>query len=512
MLENKYGEYEALENTRILMERMNVTTQEEIDAIIKKDMDDFVTYTESKMNESIGNYYEFYTGFESWFDTFFAGYTQNLKELAELNREFLELLNIEDYLDGNAMNIEGEGLGGPLGTLSAKDQAILYSKVDMDENYAARMDEAIKDGDFAKAREWALLREAKANLSEKIVLGQGNYKTNEQVWQEAMAKYYGEATEEITDKLNENQIVVDKNAQYTLNNGNTLNKGNALIQGQTIQLSGNLTDVQKEIISQAGYTVEAINELARTLSVSMEAIISSIEAGGSGWVDGTDMTKDELAEALANGQYVDLGGGVYLDPNKKAPVYNNANEDPGVVGSDAWYKSQGIGMSAQSGANTNYSKANNSNSKTGTYDKYTDYSAAYQNANSDSERAAIEKARDEKIKNEYGGVDPNPNWNKGYATGIKKGPVTYTGLAMLHGTPQEPEYVLNNDQAYNLLYNLSASRNAKMAEFDRVKTSDSGIQYVVQGDIILEGVDDPADFWQEVTNAMGNRWNVTKNR
>ena len=37
-------------------------------------------------------------------------------------------------------------------------------------------------------------------------------------------------------------------------------------------------------------------------------------------------------------------------------------------------------------------------------------------------------------------------------------------------------------------------------------------KYVVQGDIILEGVDDPAEFWHEVTNAMGNRWNVTKNR
>ena len=60
MLENKYGEYEALENQRILMERMNVETQEEIDAIIKKDMEDFVAYTDAKMDESIDNYYEFF--------------------------------------------------------------------------------------------------------------------------------------------------------------------------------------------------------------------------------------------------------------------------------------------------------------------------------------------------------------------------------------------------------------------------------------------------------------------
>ncbi|MBQ7276036.1 MAG: hypothetical protein IJS58_02185, partial [Bacilli bacterium] len=39
----------------------------------------------------------------------------------------------------------------------------------------------------------------------------------------------------------------------------------------------------------------------------------------------------------------------------------------------------------------------------------------------------------------------------GYADG---GEVNYTGLAMLHGTPSKPEYVLNNDQMRNLLSNL----------------------------------------------------------
>lgn len=729
MLENKYGEYEALENQRILMERMNVETQEEIDAIIKKDMEDFVAYTDAKMDESIDNYYEFYTSFESWFDDFFASYTKNLQQLGKLNREFLDMLDIEDYLDGNGMDVEG-GLG-TLGTLSAEDKANLYKRVNLGTDYSLKMEEAIRDGDYEAAQEYALLREAKADM-QGITLGQGNYRTNQQVWDDAMAKYGKTVSTEINNQLSLNQNSIDKNAQYTLNNGNTLNKGNALIQGQTTQLSSGLTDVQKEIISQAGYTVDAINALANTLSVSMEAIVSSIEAGGNGWVDGTGMSNAELEDALANGQYVDLGGGVYLDPNKKAPVYNSVDEDPGVIGSQAWiemakkdgwtdeqieatmadvvaqnierelvhsisdmkrntdlagmdvtigsstvsYNEDGYayrkvsnnasvsddgqivytsrdgtqrqvtdlshivntdmissniktvasamreagysidsiggviasqiaasskeeisradaealasqmqvsgisnavssllttsnanaqlisnigtsvqsaieylgsidsntaasindsysykgssgggsdhsgkvvngkyysGMSAQGGANTDYSKADNSNSSTGTYDKYTDYSAAYQNASSDSERAAIEKARDEKVKNEYGGVDPNPNW-KGHADGIKTGPVTYTGLAMLHGTPQEPEYVLNNDQAYNLLYNLSAARDAKIAEFDRVKSTNSGTQYVVQGDIILEGVDDPAEFWQEVTNAMGNRWNVTKNR
>lgn len=169
------------------------------------------------------------------------------------------------------------------------------------------------------------------------------------------------------------------------------------------------------------------------------------------------------------------------------------------------------GKSAQGGANTDYDREDRSTSDNGKYDKYTDYSAAYEKATSDAERREIIDARNEKIDKEYGGVDPNPEWGKThtYSSGLENGPVTYTGLAMLHGTPSAPEYVLNNDQAYNLLYNMSSAR---MAEFESTSKSDGGVQYIVQGDIILEGIDDPSQFWQEVTTAMGNRWNVTKNK
>ena len=42
-----------------------------------------------------------------------------------------------------------------------------------------------------------------------------------------------------------------------------------------------------------------------------------------------------------------------------------------------------------------------------------------------------------------------------FSDGIENGPVTYTGLAMLHGSPSSPEYVLNSDQAGTLLKNLA---------------------------------------------------------
>ena len=45
----------------------------------------------------------------------------------------------------------------------------------------------------------------------------------------------------------------------------------------------------------------------------------------------------------------------------------------------------------------------------------------------------------------------------GRANGILGGPVTETGPMMLHGSPSAPEYVLNSDQAYTLLKNLSTT-------------------------------------------------------
>lgn len=102
----------------------------------------------------------------------------------------------------------------------------------------------------------------------------------------------------------------------------------------------------------------------------------------------------------------------------------------------------------------------------------------------------------------------NNKKNTPYATGIEEGPVTYTGLAMLHGTPSKPEYVLNSDQAYNLLRNMATTR---LPEMERTGTDNNcGTQYIVQGDVVLEGVNDPAKFWSGVTTAMGSRWNVTR--
>ena len=94
----------------------------------------------------------------------------------------------------------------------------------------------------------------------------------------------------------------------------------------------------------------------------------------------------------------------------------------------------------------------------------------------------------------------------GYSEGLENGPVTTTGLAMLHGTPLRPEYVLNHDQAWNLLHNFST---LKIPEFNKTNTTNQ-TNYNISGDIVLNDVKDPQDFWKKLMQATSNRFNVTK--
>lgn len=93
-----------------------------------------------------------------------------------------------------------------------------------------------------------------------------------------------------------------------------------------------------------------------------------------------------------------------------------------------------------------------------------------------------------------------------YSNGIENGPVTYTGLAMLHGTPSAPEYVLNSDQAYSLLRYM-ATNSPKFTPIN----SSGNVTYSY-GDIIMNGVNDPEKFFSELTSAMDRKYSTTKNR
>ena len=125
---------------------------------------------------------------------------------------------------------------------------------------------------------------------------------------------------------------------------------------------------------------------------------------------------------------------------------------------------------------------------------------------------SVTDAEIKKYSEEYG-VDVNTakimaqnGYAHKYASGIENGPVTYTGLAMLHGSSSSPEYVLNSDQAYNLLRYMATTKPDFVTN-----NNEAGTQYVLNGDIVLNEVEDAAQFWNEVTMAMDRRISVTKN-
>ena len=102
-----------------------------------------------------------------------------------------------------------------------------------------------------------------------------------------------------------------------------------------------------------------------------------------------------------------------------------------------------------------------------------------------------------------------PGWDLvGFSDGIERGAVTYTGLAMLHGTPSKPEYVLNSSQMYNFVRNM-----ATQPAYTNNNGSNKGDgSFNFYGDFNLPNVQSPKDFMSELIKATDNRINVTKNK
>ena len=122
------------------------------------------------------------------------------------------------------------------------------------------------------------------------------------------------------------------------------------------------------------------------------------------------------------------------------------------------------------------------------------------NTNKTSTKTQYSQQSSGSNKNGYSGY-----W-RSYSSGIENGPITYTGLAMLHGTPSTPEYVLNSDQAYSLLRYM-ATNSPKFTPIN----SSGNVTYSY-GDIIMNGVNDPEKFFSELTSAMDRKYSTTKNR
>lgn len=101
----------------------------------------------------------------------------------------------------------------------------------------------------------------------------------------------------------------------------------------------------------------------------------------------------------------------------------------------------------------------------------------------------------------------------GYSSGIENGPITYTGLAMLHGSPSNPEYVLNSDQAGTLLKNLATMTLSpyQAPKVDSYNHSASSTVYQFNGDLNLPNVQRPDQFFSELLKQASVQFPTIKN-
>lgn len=351
MLEEKYNEFNVLQEQRLLMELLGVESEEQVYELIKNDMLDFNQYVEDHTQEFFDNQHAAFMNFDTIFNEFMANYKSNLEELRKLTTEAMELLNAINYYQGNGVNVADNFYTG-----TGVNSTILAGAK---ESYVMRNGEKIK-----------------------------SYIYNNETYDE-----YGN--------------------RFNFQEGDISHTG-----------GGDYIWTQQKDGSFKGVLIS--NNGASGNKPSSSPNSSSKPKGTP-----TTVTKDngEVVTAyIVDGHTVDANGNPYQFEYGDV-VHTNGGD----------YIWNGTG----------------------------------------AERL--------------------------YASGILNGPVTYTGLAMLHGTPSQPEYVLNSDQAYNLLRYMSTNKPSFTSN------GDAGTQYVLNGDIILNEVENAAEFWNEVTMAMDRRISVTKN-
>ena len=94
-----------------------------------------------------------------------------------------------------------------------------------------------------------------------------------------------------------------------------------------------------------------------------------------------------------------------------------------------------------------------------------------------------------------------------FSSGIEGGMISRTGLYQLHGTPNNPEFVLNSKQAYQLLRNIST---LSIPAFESKASTNKTINYQFYGDMNLPNVKDPSTFFSELLREADGKFNVTK--
>lgn len=364
MLEEKYNEFNVLQEQRLLMELLGVESEEEVYELIKKDMLDFTGYVDTHTQAFIDNQHAAFLNFDTIFNKFMANYKSNLEELRKLVTENMQLIESAQYLNMNNI-VEGEGMeiAEQFETGIAPVLAPTFDKSKWHETTVTRDGKEIKAyiiDDYTYDEQGVLFDFKEGDVSHT---GGGDYR-----WTQG-----------------EDGVYKGVYVEGTKNNNNGSKKTSSDLKETTV------TGADGKV------TTAYINK------------------------DGQTVNKDGTAYSFKDGDTVKTGGGNYK-------------------------------VSVENGKVT--------------------------------------------------GANKVPS----YSYGIENGPVTYTGLAMLHGSSANPEYVLNSDQAYSLLRYMATTKPDFVTN-----NNEAGTQYVLNGDIVLNEVEDAAQFWNEVTMAMDRRISVTKN-
>ena len=305
--------------------------------------------------------------------------------------------------------------------------------------------------------------------------------------------------EEYVNKMCKEYVEYNNQYDALLNQG--MDKNNKQLQ----TLQEKMSDIQDKIAERMQLSVEEIQTIGAQMVAAQEQVYTNL-------AEAIQRTQEAYQESLLTGSSVELWDGLSIDANKK----NYTSGKDYIQNDDGTWTDLHTGQvtsSKPSGANSS-----NSTSSAWSRDDSSSGSGYWSGSKSSSDmRSEVEKKLEESKKTgskvDLGGgvsIDYSKIKDKSYSTGIENGPVTYTGLAMLHGTPGNPEFVLNSDQAYTLLRNMATTKLPEMQKVSGGETQST--QYIVQGDIVLENTNNPAQFWDDVSKAMSNRHNVTKNR
>lgn len=614
MLETRYNEFDRLQEQKLLKELLGVETEEEIQAAIKADMLDFTNYMKEHTDDFFTDQINAFSNFNTTFGEFLNEYKTNLQTLYELNTKGVETKSADKYLplndkflDTQTPDYTGEKLLG--GDIKKQKKQIEYTPEDLydivendskligksiNEKYRDTMTgdfvdyskvilDQITQGDYFQAAYAGVLREEKQEHNEDEY-GSSKTKTNEEKLKQWLnegtisPEQYTKAMDAIAGTQHENALAVE----------NAVNKINQQrIQEAIKQGEDNAQLMQIE--STTGQLVTAIvtsmpNEFSQASQKELESLLLASEDIGS-YIDKNGLSVNDTLHTEMGDMSTKLGDKL----GTLAEIIQNIDktltkEQAKEIAQQAVTKASSGG--AVSGGGEGGSTSSDDNGwhpvAAGTKTEAGDTSV-YQGMNEAQTQNEIAY-----LDSLIAGGGPNAQWAQaqkdamGWATGIERGPVTKTGYAMLHGSPTSPEYVLNTDQAGNVLKYIGTHENAsnslanmvsslqqdtltssglikrcfekifgnidelnvvsapyiglsgidsnqfevthnkwedeylrnmataRMPQVVSNNTISNDTYYEINGDIVLENCDNPAEFWDKVTAQMGNRWNVTK--